>query len=113
AGGARRAAPPPGRRDRAAPGDGAVRFLLEVSPRSLDELVEAGAAARDGGLDGVLLTATEALPAPLIAAAALAGRVDGIRIAAEVDTGDRHPIELAEEAAVTDLASGGRLILVA
>lgn len=63
------------------------------------------------GLDGVLLTASEALPSPLVVAAAVASRVGDLRIAALVDGGDRHPIQLAEEAAVVDVASGGRLIL--
>jgi alkanesulfonate monooxygenase SsuD/methylene tetrahydromethanopterin reductase-like flavin-dependent oxidoreductase (luciferase family) len=81
-----------------------VRFLLEN-----DDAVAAARAARDAGLDGVLLAE---LPAPLITAAALAGQVDDALVAAEVPLGDRHPLELAEEAIVTDLALGGRLILV-
>jgi alkanesulfonate monooxygenase SsuD/methylene tetrahydromethanopterin reductase-like flavin-dependent oxidoreductase (luciferase family) len=91
-----------------------VRFLL--APQQLDSLaglVAAGEAAHRHGLDGVLLTASEALPAPLVSAAALAARVGEIRIAVEVEVGDRHPLELAEEAAVVDVGSGGRLILAA
>lgn len=91
-----------------------MRFLLE--PPDLCDLpsaLDAARAARDAGLDGVLLTATPSLPAPLLVAAALAPAVDGILIAAAVTLGDRHPIEVAEEAAVTDLAAVGRLILVA
>ena len=65
------------------------------------------------GLDGVLLSATEALPAPLVAAAALAARVPDVRIAVEALVGDRHPLEVAEEAAIMDVESGGRVILVA
>ena len=91
-----------------------MRLLLEpLEPRTLDDVLRAGEAAHEHGLDGVLLTATQALPAPLVVAAALAGRVDEIRIAVEVETADRHPVELAEEAAVVDVASGGRLILAA
>jgi alkanesulfonate monooxygenase SsuD/methylene tetrahydromethanopterin reductase-like flavin-dependent oxidoreductase (luciferase family) len=90
-----------------------VRFLLEpLGADTLDEIVAAGEAAHALGLEGVLLTPSEALPAPLIAAAALAARVRDIRIAVDVEAGDRHPIELAEEASVVDVASGGRLILV-
>lgn len=81
-----------------------MRFLLE-NP----DAVRAAEAARDAGLDGVLLAD---LPAPLITAAALAGQVEDVLVAAEVTLGDRHPLELAEEAIVTDLALGGRLILV-
>jgi alkanesulfonate monooxygenase SsuD/methylene tetrahydromethanopterin reductase-like flavin-dependent oxidoreductase (luciferase family) len=91
-----------------------VRFLLEpVDARDLDGLAALGEAARSFGLDGVLVSASSALPGSLAAAGALAGRVADILIAAEVFVGARHPLEIAEEAAVTDLASGGRLILVA
>jgi hypothetical protein len=91
-----------------------MRFLLEPEDvATLDAAVAAGRAARDAGLDGVLLRPSPALPAPLVVAAALAPAVDGILIAAEVPLGDRHPIEVAEEAAVTDLAAAGRLVLVA
>ncbi|HET6691572.1 MAG TPA: LLM class flavin-dependent oxidoreductase [Miltoncostaeaceae bacterium] len=91
-----------------------MRFLVEpTGVGDLDDLVAAGEAVRRSGLDGVLLGATPLVSAPLVAAAALAARVEGIRIAAEVEVGASHPIEVAEEAAVVDVASGGRLILVA
>jgi alkanesulfonate monooxygenase SsuD/methylene tetrahydromethanopterin reductase-like flavin-dependent oxidoreductase (luciferase family) len=91
-----------------------MRLLLEhPGANGLDALAALGQAALDAGLDGVLLAATPALPAPLVAAAALAARVPSIRIAAEVEVGEGHPLEVAEEAAVVDVASGGRLILVA
>lgn len=90
-----------------------MRFLLECADAaSLDDLVAAGEAAHREGLDGVLLVATDALPAPLVAAAALAARVPEIRLAVEEALGDRHPLELAEETAVVDVASGGRALLV-
>jgi hypothetical protein len=90
-----------------------VRFLLE--PEGVDSAaaaLEAARAARAGGLDGILLAPSPALPAPLVVAAAVAPAAFGILVAAEVPIGDRHPIELAEEAAVTDLAAAGRLVLV-
>jgi Luciferase-like monooxygenase len=91
-----------------------MRFLLELEPGTDLDVLTAGARdAHAAGLDGVLLRETTDLPAPLIAAAALAARVPDVLIAAEIAIGVRHPFELAEEAAVTDLASGGRLILVA
>jgi alkanesulfonate monooxygenase SsuD/methylene tetrahydromethanopterin reductase-like flavin-dependent oxidoreductase (luciferase family) len=91
-----------------------MRILLEPSDAGdLEALVAAGEAARASGLDGILLARTPLVSAPLVAAAALAARVGAIRIAAEVEVGDAHPIEVAEEAAVVDVASGGRLILVA
>lgn len=91
-----------------------MRFLLE--PADVDDLgsaIAAARAARDAGLDGLLLAPSRPLPAPLVVAAALATEVDGILLGVEVPLGDRHPIEVAEEAAVTDLAAGGRLVLAA
>jgi alkanesulfonate monooxygenase SsuD/methylene tetrahydromethanopterin reductase-like flavin-dependent oxidoreductase (luciferase family) len=91
-----------------------MRLLLEPADAdSLDALAAAGEAARSSGLDGILIGRTPLVSAPLVAAAALAARVGSIRIAAEVEVGEAHPIEVAEEAAVVDVASGGRLILVA
>ena len=89
-----------------------MRFLIEPAGAStFDEVLRLAEATHAAGLDGVLLTASEALPSPLVVAAAVATRVPDIRLAALVDGGDRHPIQLAEEAAVVDVASGGRLIL--
>ena len=51
-----------------------------------------------------------ATPAPLVVAASLADRIDSARVVASVNAGP-HPVTLAEEAAVADLALGGRLIL--
>lgn len=91
-----------------------MRFLLEhPAPRGLDDLVRSAAAAHAAGLDGVLVTEWPALPGVLVSAAAVAAGVDEVLVAAEVEIGARHPVEIAEEAAVTDLASGGRLVLVA
>ncbi len=90
-----------------------MRLLLEPEPvADLDALLAAGRAAYGAGLDGIMLASGPALPAPLLAAAALGPALDGLLIAAEVTIGDRHPIEVAEEAVTTDLACGGRLILV-
>jgi alkanesulfonate monooxygenase SsuD/methylene tetrahydromethanopterin reductase-like flavin-dependent oxidoreductase (luciferase family) len=91
-----------------------MRLLLE--PPELDTLDGALAAARGAsaaGLDGILLAATPGLPAPLVVAAAVGPAVPGILVAVEVEVGGRHPVELAEEAAVVDLACAGRLVLVA
>jgi alkanesulfonate monooxygenase SsuD/methylene tetrahydromethanopterin reductase-like flavin-dependent oxidoreductase (luciferase family) len=91
-----------------------MRFLLEhPAPKGLDDLVQAAVAAHDAGLDGVLVAEWPALPGALVSAAAVAARVDDVLVAAEVEIGARHPVEIAEEAAVTDLATGGRLVLVA
>jgi hypothetical protein len=91
-----------------------MRFLLELEPGAdLGALAGATNAAHAAGLDGVLLRECDELPAPLIAAAALAARVPDVLLAVEVALGARHPFEVAEEAAVTDLATGGRLVLVA
>jgi alkanesulfonate monooxygenase SsuD/methylene tetrahydromethanopterin reductase-like flavin-dependent oxidoreductase (luciferase family) len=91
-----------------------VRFLLEhPAPRDLDDLVASAEAARAAGLDGVLVTEWRELPGALVSAAMVAARVDEVLVAAEVTIGTRHPVEIAEEVAVTDLACGGRLVLVA
>lgn len=91
-----------------------MRLLLEPAPDTdLDALTAQARAAHEAGLDGILLRQTRSVPVPLIVAAALAGRIADLLLAVEVDVGDRHPLELAEEAAVVDLASAGRLVLVA
>lgn len=90
-----------------------MRLLFEPTGlETLEELLAAGRAASEEGLDGVLLAPSPELPSPLVTAAALAAGVPDILIAAEVPIGDRHPLEVAEEAAVVDLGSGGRLVLV-
>jgi hypothetical protein len=90
-----------------------MRLLLAPDDAdTLDGLLAAGRAASAEGLDGVLLAPSADLPSPLVSAAALAGGVGHVLIAVEVPIGDRHPLELAEEAAVVDLASGGRLVLI-
>lgn len=91
-----------------------MRFLLEhPAPRGLDDLVAGAEAARAAGLDGVLVREWKELPGALVSAAAVAARVDEVLVAAEIAVGARHPVEIAEEAAVTDLGCGGRLVLVA
>ena len=82
-----------------------MRFLLEQPGEDLDSLTRLAAAAHAAGLDGILVQ-------ELVAASAVAARVDEVLVAAEVELGVRHPIEVAEEAAVTDLVAGGRLVLV-
>jgi hypothetical protein len=49
-------------------------------------------------------------PAPLIVAGALAATTSGIRIVGALAAGP-HPVTIAEELAVADLASAGRLVL--
>ncbi|HTU28306.1 MAG TPA: LLM class flavin-dependent oxidoreductase [Solirubrobacteraceae bacterium] len=91
-----------------------MRLLLEPEPDTdLDALTRQAQAAHAAGLDGIMLRQTRSVPVPLIVAAALAGRVEDLLLAVEVDVGDRHPFELAEEVAVVDLAIAGRLVLVA
>jgi alkanesulfonate monooxygenase SsuD/methylene tetrahydromethanopterin reductase-like flavin-dependent oxidoreductase (luciferase family) len=91
-----------------------VRFLLEpATVATLGELARSAEAARAAGLDGLFLRTGPSLPAPLVAAAAIAARVEDVLVAAEIEVGLRHPVEIAEEAAVVDLVSGGRLVVVA
>jgi alkanesulfonate monooxygenase SsuD/methylene tetrahydromethanopterin reductase-like flavin-dependent oxidoreductase (luciferase family) len=90
-----------------------MRFLLEPpADGDLDQLTAAARAAHANGLDGVLIRRSRWSPDPLVTVAALAVRVTEIRIAAELELGEQHPFEVAENAAVTDLTTGGRLILV-
>lgn len=52
------------------------------------------------------------LPQPLVACAALAARTSTIGIGTALTVGPlRHPLHLAEEAAMVDVLSGGRLVL--
>ena len=93
-----------------------MRLLLEPEPvDDLDTLEAAASAAHRADLDGLLLRQANSLPAPLVAAAGLAGRAAprDLLLAIEVELGSRHPFEVAEEVAVVDIACGGRLILVA
>lgn len=50
-------------------------------------------------------------PAPFVVTGGIASQTSAIRIAASVSAGP-HPVTLAEEASVADLATGGRLVLV-
>jgi len=90
-----------------------VRLALEPAGAERAQPVAAARAAWAAGLDGVLLTACDALPAPLVTAAYVAATVPDLLVAAEVELGDRHPLEVAEEALTADQATGGRLVVVA
>lgn len=90
-----------------------MRFLLEpIALGTLDDALEAGEHARLAGLDGLLVAPSEALPAPLVTVAAVAARIPDLLLAAEVELGKAHPVELAEEAAVVDQLTRGRSMLV-
>jgi alkanesulfonate monooxygenase SsuD/methylene tetrahydromethanopterin reductase-like flavin-dependent oxidoreductase (luciferase family) len=92
-----------------------VRLFLAVGALAregaTEDLVAAGRVAHAYGLDGVWLQESPELPAPLVAACALGALVPDIRIVCAVECGQDHPLALAEEAAVTDRATGGRLAL--
>lgn len=91
-----------------------MRILIQPTDAgSLQTLSGYADAVEHAGLDGVFIPGATGLPAPLISAAAVAGVNDSILIAAAVAVGDRHPLEIAEEASVVDQASRGRLIVVA
>ncbi|GAA4790391.1 LLM class flavin-dependent oxidoreductase [Actinomycetospora chlora] len=85
----------------------------DVYARTLDRV----AAAEARGLEAVWVTehhgfADGYLPAPLTAAAAIAARTRTLRVGTAVVIGPMLPVTtLAEQAAVVDLVSGGRLEL--
>ncbi|MEJ2865291.1 LLM class flavin-dependent oxidoreductase [Actinomycetospora flava] len=85
----------------------------DVYARTLDRVAD----AERRGLEAVWVTehhgfADGYLPAPLTAAAAIAARTRTLRVGTAVVIGPMLPVEtLAEQAAVVDLVSGGRLEL--
>jgi len=90
-----------------------MRLLLEPVGAERELPVAVARAALAAGLDGVLLTASDTLAAPLVTAAYVAASVPDLLVAAEVALGDRHPVEVAEEMLTVDQATQGRLIAVA
>jgi probable F420-dependent oxidoreductase len=89
------------------------RPYAEYYAECLDEV----AAADRLGFDTVWLSehhATEdgMMPAPLVAAAAIAARTERIRIGTSILVLPfHHPVRVAEQVAVADLLSGGRMVL--
>jgi alkanesulfonate monooxygenase SsuD/methylene tetrahydromethanopterin reductase-like flavin-dependent oxidoreductase (luciferase family) len=90
---------------------GLVIDTLDVD-RPLDDLVARATAAERVGFDLVWLTESPTLPAPAVAAAALAPQLSTVRVGIDVVAGV-NPVYLAEEAAVADQCLGGRLVLAA
>ncbi|HZX53098.1 MAG TPA: LLM class flavin-dependent oxidoreductase [Ilumatobacteraceae bacterium] len=86
-------------------------------PEHYARLVDIAAEADDLGADCIWLTEHHGfedgyLTQPLVLAAAIAARTRRARIGTAVTLAPiRHPLHLAEEAAVVDLLSGGRLEL--
>lgn len=95
------------------PGSRRGRAFASVYARAFERV----AAAEARGLDAVWLSehhgfADGYLPAPLIAAAAVAARTSRVRVGTAVVVGPlMPPVALAEQAAVVDVISGGRLEL--
>jgi alkanesulfonate monooxygenase SsuD/methylene tetrahydromethanopterin reductase-like flavin-dependent oxidoreductase (luciferase family) len=81
------------------------------------ERIEEVVVAEALGFDGVWLsehhlTADGMLPSPLVMAAVLAARTTRIRVGTNILVLPlHHPLRVAENAAVVDLVSGGRLVL--
>ena len=81
------------------------------------ELLTLAGVAEEAGFDSVHLPEHHGredgfLPQPLVACAAIAARTTRIRVGTGICVAPlRHPIHLAEEAAVVDVLSGGRLVL--
>lgn len=90
-----------------------MRFAWLLPPEP-GAAVDAATAAEDLGYDAVWIDGADAAsttiePAPL--AARLAATTSGVRVGVTAVVGRNHPIELAEQMAVADLALGGRLVL--
>lgn len=77
---------------------------------ALDELVQQAVGAERAGFDLVWLAQSDSLPAPAVAAAALAPHTAHIHVGMQVRA-SVNPVYLAEEAAVADLCLGGRTVL--
>lgn len=81
------------------------------------ERIEEGVAADRLGFDGVWLsehhlTGDGMLPSPLVMAGVLAARTSRIRLGTNILVLPlHHPLRVAEDAAVIDLVSGGRMML--
>lgn len=91
-----------------------MRFGLVIDAlddaRPLEDLIDRAGAVEDAGFDLVWLPENAGLPAPMVSAAALAPRLESLRVGVAVAAGV-NPVYLAEEAAVADLCLGGRLVL--
>lgn len=74
-------------------------------------LARAAGQVEAAGLDLVWLRQDDVLVDPLAAVAWAAAATTGLRLGAEVALGDRHPVTVAEAAAVADLTTSGRLVL--
>lgn len=83
------------------------------SDLSVDQLVDEACRADRLGIDVLWLdhASDESYGSTLVTAAFLSAIIPSIRIAAVVDVGP-HPVSIAEQAGVADLALGGRLTLV-
>lgn len=90
-----------------------MRFGLVIdsldAAAPLDGLIAQARVAEDAGFDLVWLPESDTVPAPVIAAAALAPHTSSVRVGVAVTAGV-NPVYLAEEAAVADLCLGGRLV---
>lgn len=80
-------------------------------------LLDEAAAVERSGLDLYWLEESHdrpgALPAPLVVASALGAVTTSLAVGVTVQAGALHPVTLAEEATVADLALGGRLAALA
>lgn len=97
-----------------------MRFGLKLpggAGGSVGELSDLAAYAEQHGFDFVWIgtepDGATADAAPLVTAAALAPTVPTLRIVVSVAVGDVNPIYVAEELAVADLVSNGRLVACA
>lgn len=90
-----------------------MRLAWTLAPEPGLAVAEA-VSAEEHGFDAVWIDATRSGPdvvEPAAMAAHLAESTSGVRVGVTAAVGEEHPVELAEQMAVADLALGGRLVL--
>lgn len=88
------------------------------APERYDRVLALARAAEESGFVSVWVgerrsAPAEPMPAPFVLAAALAAETTVLRIGVLVVSPFEHPVRVAEDAAVVDLLSGGRLVFAA
>jgi alkanesulfonate monooxygenase SsuD/methylene tetrahydromethanopterin reductase-like flavin-dependent oxidoreductase (luciferase family) len=89
---------------------------VEQRERLFDEIIAEAQVAEQVGFDSCLMTEHHqhlpgSFPSPLLVAAAIAAKTTRLRVGSGVLLPLYHPVRVAEDGAMVDLLSKGRLIL--